>query len=96
MRNIIAGIAVLGALAIGAMAPASAHPLTTSPVTRSHAIQQADWGSCGSACQEHRGAIREHEQERQRVAQHRGWEEHQRGKESRYPSSPAHGYQHRY
>jgi hypothetical protein len=97
MRNIMAGIAVLGTLALGTMAPASAHPLAVpQPVVQSHAIQQADWDNCGPHCWDHRREAREREQESHRWAQYRRWEEHRRWEDSRYQPAPAYGYQHRY
>lgn len=96
MRNIMAGIAVLGTLVIGTIAPASAHPLSGPPVRQSPAVQQADWDDCGPRCQEHRREVREREWEHQRWAQHRREEEHRRWEDRQYQSPPAYGYQHRY
>jgi hypothetical protein len=77
MRNIMTGFAVLGTLALGTVAPASAHPRAVSqPLVQSHAVQQADWDSCGPRCQEHHREARERERQPQRWAEHRRWEEH--------------------
>ena len=96
MRNFLAGFTVLGLLAFGTVAPATAHSLPVPPIGQSHAIHQADWDGCGPRCWEHRREAREREWEHRRWAQHRRWEEHRGREESRYPSPPAYGYQHRY
>ena len=98
MRNIMAGIAVLGTLAVVAVAPASAHRLAVPPVGHSSATQQAEWDGdwCGPRCEEHRREMREREREHLRWAQHRRWDEHRRWEESRRYPYPAYGYQQYY
>jgi hypothetical protein len=92
MRNIMAGLVVLGLATTGTAAWARA---SVPPVGQSLAVQQADWDGdrCGPRCQEQRREAREREHERQRWAQHRREEEHRRWEESRYP---AEGHQQRY
>lgn len=86
MRNVIAGLAVLGLLATGTRSAATAYSLSAPrAVTQPPAALHIHWDGCGPRCWEHRRWEREREWERHRWAQHRRWEDSRR-----YPS--AYGY----
>jgi len=92
MRNMIAGLAVVGVLGLGTGVPATAHPVSVSPaVAQLSDVQKADWDGCGPRCWEHRRWVRE--QQHERWVQHRRWEEHRRWEDGQ---QPAYGYSPRY
>jgi hypothetical protein len=87
MRNLMAGLVILGLATTGTAA--LARPVA---IPQGGTVQRADWDGdrCGRGCQEHRREVREHEHARQYRAEHRRWEDHQRWDESRYPANSYH------
>jgi hypothetical protein len=91
MRTIIAGLAALGLATVGSIGPAAAHNAPVTPMAVA-GVQQARWDECGPRCQEQRRIVHE----RERLAQHRRWEEERHWHESSRSMAPAYSHSERY